>query len=186
MSKASVALHLFAWMRWPEESVLKVAASGVIFHLGVSKLHRNALFHLHPLLMAASRHPTYLRSILLAFAALAPLLSGCDRTPGPAGPRGVAGEQGPQGLPGSLGPKGDRGEAGPRGERGEIGPPGPTGEAGNSNLRAFDVDEDMVSCREDEVAVSAICKGEVTPPVLLNGKVICKGATGIVGLCMRR
>jgi hypothetical protein len=137
-----------------------------------------------PLLMAASHHPAY--RMLLAFAALAPLLSGCDRTPGPAGPKGVAGEQGPQGLPGSPGPKGDRGEAGPRGERGEIGPPGPTGEAGNSNLRAFDVDEDMVSCREDEVAVSAICKGEVTPPVLLNGKVICKGATGIVGLCMRR
>ena len=80
----------------------------------------------------------------------------------------------------------DRGEAGPRGERGEVGQPGPPGEAGNSNLRAFDVDEDMVSCCEDEVAVSAICKGEVTPPVLLNGKVLCKGATGIVGLCMRR
>ena len=128
----------------------------------------------------------HLRNIVLAFAASALLLSSCDRTPGPAGTRGVAGEQGPQGLPGSPGPKGDRGEAGPRGERGEIGPPGPTGEAGNSNLRAFDVDEDMVSCRDDEVAVSAICKGEVIPPVLLNGKVICKGATGIVRLCMRR
>ena len=128
----------------------------------------------------------YLRSIVLALAASALLLSGCDQPPGPTGPQGVAGEQGPQGLPGSPGPKGDRGEAGPRGERGEVGPLGPTGEAGNSNLRAFDVDEDMVSCREDEVAVSAICKGEVTPPVLLNGKVICKGATGIVGLCMRR
>ena len=128
----------------------------------------------------------HLRNIVLAFAASALLLSSCDRTPGPAGTRGVAGEQGPQGLPGSPGPKGDRGEAGPRGERGEVGPPGPTGEAGNSNLRAFDVDEDMVSCRDDEVAVSAICKGEVTPPVLLNGKVICKGAIGIVGLCMRR
>jgi hypothetical protein len=53
-------------------------------------------------------------------------------------------------------------------------------------LRAFDVDEDIASCREDEIAVSAICKNEVAPPVWINGKVICKGAAGIVGLCMRR
>jgi hypothetical protein len=126
-----------------------------------------------------------MRSILLALAASL-LLIGCDRTPGPAGPPGVAGERGRQGLPGPPGPKGDRGEPGQRGESGEAGPSGPEGAAGISNLRAFDVDEDIASCREDEVAVSAICKGELTPPVLLNGKVSCKGATGIVGLCMRR
>ena len=126
-----------------------------------------------------------MRSIVLAVAASL-LLIGCDRTPGPAGPRGVAGERGPQGLPGPPGLKGDRGEPGPRGERGEAGPSGPQGAAGNSNLRAFDMDEDITSCREDEIAVSAICKGELTPSVLLNGKVSCKGATGIVGLCMRR
>jgi hypothetical protein len=117
------------------------------------------------------------------------LLIGCDRSPGPAGPRGVAGERGPSGLPGPPGPKGDRGEQGPQGlqgQRGDAGPLGPPGEAGNSNLRAFDVDEDIASCRDDEIAVSAICKGELIPPVLLNGKVTCKGATGIVGLCMRR
>ena len=83
-------------------------------------------------------------------------------------------------------PRGDRGEPGPPGERGDTGPAGPPGEAGNSNLRAFDVDEDIASCREDEIAVSAICKNEVAPPDWINGKVICKGAAGIVGLCMRR
>jgi hypothetical protein len=55
------------------------------------------------------------------------------------------------------------GRPGPRGERGDIGPAGPPGEAGNSNLRAFDLDEDIASCREDEIAVSAICKNELRP-----------------------
>jgi hypothetical protein len=49
-------------------------------------------------------------------------------------------------------------------------------------LRAFDVDKDIASCREDEIAVSAICKNEVAPPVWINGKVICKGAAGIAAL----
>jgi hypothetical protein len=58
---------------------------------------------------------------------------------------------------------GARSVARPRGERGDTGPAGPPGEAGNSNLRAFDVDKDIASCREDEIAVSAICKNEVAP-----------------------
>lgn len=132
----------------------------------------------------ASHRRNCARGIVLAFAASALLLLiGCDRSPGPAGPQGVAGERGASGLPGPPGSKGDRGEQGPQGERGEAGPPGPPA---NSNLRAFDLDEDIASCREDEIVVSAICKNEVTPPVWLNGKVTCKGATGIVGLCMRR
>jgi hypothetical protein len=45
--------------------------------------------------------------------------------------------------------------------RGDTGPAGPPGETGNSNLRAFDVDEDIASCREDEIAVSAICKNDL-------------------------
>jgi hypothetical protein len=135
--------------------------------------------------MAPPHRRNYLRSVILAATALL-LLIGCDRSPGPTGPQGVAGERGPPGVAGPTGSRGDRGEPGPRGERGEIGPAGPPGEAGNSNLRAFDVDEDIASCREDEIAVSAICKNEVASPVWINGKVICKGAAGIVGLCMRR
>src|SRR5580704_1021912 len=42
---------------------------------------------------------------------------------------------------------GARSVARPRGERGDTGPAGPPGEAGNSNLRAFDVDEDIASSR---------------------------------------
>jgi len=118
----------------------------------------------HDDIMTTPHHRNYLRSVILALTASGlTLLIGCDRALGPAGPQGIAGEPGPPGVPGSTGPRGDRGEPGPPGERGDTGPSGPPGEAGNSNLRAFDVDEDIASCREDEIAVSAICKNELRP-----------------------
>ena len=105
---------------------------------------------------------------------------------GPAGPQGVRGEGGP---PGPAGPKGDPGPAGPKGDRGEAGPPGspgPPGPAATAALRGFDSNGDSVTCEENEVLVSAICKNAGGPPVLQGATVRCAGSAGIVGLCMRK
>jgi Collagen triple helix repeat (20 copies) len=71
------------------------------------------------------------------------ILSGCERSPGPAGPAGPQGVAGPQGATGAQGPAGPPGPAGPQGEaglqglagpqgvRGEIGPAGPAGPKGD-------------------------------------------------------
>jgi hypothetical protein len=111
--------------------------------------------------------------------------------PGPAGPQGEAGLQGPagpQGMRGEIGPAGQPGVpgapgVGSQGERGEPGPPGP---AGASNLRAFEVTGDSASCQANEILVSALCKDGGGQPLLLNGRATCLGASGIVGLCVRR
>jgi hypothetical protein len=117
---------------------------------------------------------------------------GLPGPPGPAGPQGEAGLQGPAGPqgvrgeggpPGPAGPKGDAGPAGPKGDRGEAGPPGPTATAA---LRGFDSNGDSVTCEENEVLVSAICKNAGGPPVLQGATVRCAGSAGIVGLCMRK
>jgi len=75
---------------------------------------------------------------------------------------------------------------GPKGDRGEIGPPGPPGPPGaTTNLRAFDANGETATCAPNERLVSAICRGSGTP-VMEGNTVHCAGATGIVGLCMRR
>jgi Collagen triple helix repeat (20 copies) len=124
---------------------------------------------------------------------------------GPGGPPGSAGPQGEAGAQGPAGPqgvKGDRGEAGPPGPKGEAGPPGSKGEAGATgapgakgetgsaapaatNLRAFDATGETFACEANEIPVSAICKdgGSAT---LQGTAVHCAGASGIVGLCMRK
>jgi hypothetical protein len=141
------------------------------------------------------------------------ILSGCERTPGPAGPagpqgvsgpQGPAGGQGPPGPPGPAGPQGEaglQGPAGPQGVRGETGPPGapgpkgepgppgsagPAGPAANVSLRSFDVNGDSFACEANEVLVSAICKDAGGPPILQGATARCAGAAGIVGLCMRK
>jgi len=117
---------------------------------------------------------------------------------GPAGPQGMRGEAGPpgpQGDPGEKGvpgPTGMRGEAGlagplgPTGTKGDTGQAGPPGPPGNSNLRAFDVNGESAACAADEVLVSAICKAPGGALTLQDGKAVCSGASGIVGLCMHR
>ena len=57
--------------------------------------------------------------------------------------------------------------------------------AGAANLRAFDAAGDNFACETNEIIVSALCKDGGTP-VLQGGDVSCKGATGIVGLCLRK
>jgi hypothetical protein len=77
-----------------------------------------------------------------------------------------------------------RGELGPPGPRGEPGPPGPPGPG--ANLRGFDVTGETFKCESGEALVSAICKGGSAAPVLQDDGVRCAGATGVVGLCMRK
>jgi hypothetical protein len=77
-----------------------------------------------------------------------------------------------------TGPKGDRGETGP------VGPAGPPGAV--ANLRAFDANGETATCAPNERLVSAICRGGSGTPVMDGNNVRCAGATGIVGLCMRR
>jgi hypothetical protein len=45
---------------------------------------------------------------------------------------------------------------------------------------------ETAGCEADERLVSAICRGGTGAPVLEGSVVRCAGATGIVGLCMRR
>lgn len=103
---------------------------------------------------------------------------GPDGPPGPAGPQGEAGAQGP------AGPQGVAGPPGLKGERGEAGPAGP-GAVGASSLRAFDAAGDNFACEANEIPVSALCK-DGGGPVLQGGSVHCSGASGMVGLCMRK
>jgi len=104
---------------------------------------------------------------------------------GAQGERGEPGPPGPKGEAGAVGAPGVAGMQGAQGERGEPGPPGPVGPAGPSNLRAFEVTGDTASCQTDELLVSALCEGG-RQPLLQNGRATCAGASGIVGLCMRR
>jgi hypothetical protein len=81
---------------------------------------------------------------------------------------------------------GPAGPAGPAGVRGVAGPQGPAGPPGaTTNLRAFDASGETASCTPEERLVSAICRGSGTP-VMEGSTVRCAGATGVVGLCMRR
>jgi hypothetical protein len=72
------------------------------------------------------------------------------------------------------------GPPGPAGPKGDAGPPGP------ANLRIFDVSSDIAGCESDEILVSAICKDGGAQLLIQNGQAICKGATGVVGICGRR
>jgi hypothetical protein len=54
-----------------------------------------------------------------------------------------------------------------------------------ANLRAFEMTGETAGCAPNERLVSAICRGSGTP-VMEGNNVRCAGATGIVGLCMRR
>jgi Collagen triple helix repeat (20 copies) len=90
------------------------------------------------------------------------------------------------GAPGVAGERSQMGMQGSQGERGEPGPPGPAGPAGASNVRAFEVTGDTASCQSNEILVSALCQGDGGQLLLRNGIATCSGASGIVGLCIRR
>ena len=80
-------------------------------------------------------------------------LAGCEKVPGPAGPKGEAGAQGP------AGPKGEAGAQGPAGPQGVPGPQGPKGDkgdAGQAGLR-YVQEGGAVSCDDTETLVSVFC-----------------------------
>ena len=89
--------------------------------------------------------------IILAFA-MATMLSGCGQpTPGPQGPKGDTGAKG------DAGPEGQVGPAGPQGLQG---PPGPAGASSQFRLvrtPCTNSAECQVTCRDDEVVVTAYC-----------------------------
>src|SRR6516164_9343976 len=89
-------------------------------------------------------------------------LAGCEKVPGPAGPKGETGAQGPagpKGEAGAQGPKGEAGAQGPAGPQGVPGPQGPKGDkgdAGQAGLRFVQVGG-AGSCDDNETLVSVFC-----------------------------
>ena len=103
-------------------------------------------------------------------------LAGCEKVPGPAGPKGEAGAQGP------AGPKGEAGAQGPAGPQGVPGPQGPKGDkgdAGQSGLRFVQADG-AVSCDAAETLVSVFCPKGGAPEGAR-----CR-TVPTIGLCLKR
>ncbi len=95
--------------------------------------------------------------------ALALLLASCGQpTPGPQGPKGDAGPKGDQGPPGQNGPAGPPGAQGPQGVPGASSAFRLVRSPCTSNL------ECSITCREDEVVVSAYCGRKKLPPNYLT------------------
>ena len=89
-------------------------------------------------------------------------------------------EAGPQGPKGDAGPKGDPGAPGQAGAPGPPGPQGPPGTAGASSLlrvvkaSCTSPSECTVTCRDDEIVISAFCgKKRVTATFLTDSTVNC-------------
>jgi hypothetical protein len=91
----------------------------------------------------------------------AALLTGCEKVPGPAGPKGEAGAQGPAGPQGTPGPQ------------------GPKGDAGQSGLRSVQADG-AVSCDATETLVSVFCPSGGAP----DGAKCSTAPT--IGLCLKK
>ena len=103
-------------------------------------------------------------------------LAGCEKVPGPAGPKG---ETGAQGAAGPKGETGAQGPAGPQGVPGPQGPKGDKGDAGQAGLRYVQVGG-AVSCDATEKLVSVFCPSGGAPD---GGK--CSTAPTI-GLCLKQ
>jgi len=106
--------------------------------------------------------------IILAFA-MATILSGCSQpTPGPQGPKGDAGPKGDTGQQGEVGP------AGPQGPQGIQGAPGASSQFRLVRTPCTNSAECQVTCRDDEVVVTAYCGTKrATPNYLTENTVSC-------------
>jgi hypothetical protein len=103
-------------------------------------------------------------------------LAGCEKVPGPAGPKG---ETGAQGAAGPKGETGAQGPAGPQGVPGPQGPKGDKGDAGQAGLR-YVQEGGAVSCDDTETLVSVFCPKGGAPEGAR-----CR-TVPTIGLCLKR
>jgi hypothetical protein len=110
-------------------------------------------------------------SLVVVMAGLAIFgLGGCGQ--GPKGDPGQAGLPGPKGDPGAAGPPGPVGPAGPSGPQGEQGPPSPSIRVLRNNCLGGSC---TLSCRGDEVLVSAYCGLSHNQPTYLDERQVSCG-----------
>ena len=83
---------------------------------------------------------------------LSAILAGCGKPE--AGPQGPKGDAGPQGA---AGPQGPTGPAGPPGPQGPPGTPGASSMVRIVRAPCTNASECTVTCRDDEIVISAYC-----------------------------
>ena len=102
--------------------------------------------------------------------ALALLLASCGKPePGPQGPKGDPGPKGDTGAQGPIGP------AGPQGQQGPPGTPGASSQFRLVRSPCASALDCSVSCREDEVVVTAYCGTKRGTPAYLNERSVSCG-----------
>jgi hypothetical protein len=122
------------------------------------------------------------RLLLVGFLALG--VAACGK--GPKGDPGSVGPPGPKGDTGAAGPPGPIGPPGPLGPQGEQGPPSPTVRVIRHNCL---VGGCTVSCRGDEVLVSAYCGPARNPATYVGERQVSCGVeantanTPLVAVC---
>jgi hypothetical protein len=107
--------------------------------------------------------------IILAIALAAVLASCGQSTQGPQGPKG---DTGPSGAPGPQGP------IGPPGLQGLQGAPGPAGASSEFRLvrsACKTTSECTVTCRDDEIVVTAFCGAKRAAPTYLTDHIVSCG-----------
>jgi len=104
--------------------------------------------------------------IVLAIA-MATILASCSKPePGAQGPKG---DQGAKGEPGAQGPVGP---AGPPGLQGPPGTPGASSEFRLVKQPCTNPSECQVTCRSDEVAITAYCGSKRAPATFLTDQTV--------------
>jgi hypothetical protein len=109
--------------------------------------------------------------IVLAIA-MATMLASCSKPePGPQGPKGDQGAKGDPGPPGPVGP------AGPPGLQGPAGAPGASSQFRLVKQPCTSSSECEVTCRNDEIAISAYCGTKRAPASFLTDQTVNCGIT---------
>ena len=107
--------------------------------------------------------------IIVAFA-MTTMLAGCSQpTPGPQGPKGDTGPSG------ARGPQGEVGPAGPQGLQGIPGPAGASSQFRLVRTPCTNSAECQVTCRDDEVVVTAYCGTKRAPASYLTDQSVSCG-----------
>jgi hypothetical protein len=109
--------------------------------------------------------------IVLAIVISAIVASCGQPTPGPQGPKGDAGSAG------APGPQGPPGNAGPPGPQGPPGTPGASSLLRLVRAPCTNASECMVTCRDDEIVVSAFCGTKRAAATYLTDNTVSCGVT---------